>query len=70
MGVDLVVGGGEVALDQEPLVLRVEDRRLVVVARESLDGLSESQSVNITNSVRSSTSRRSIQTPLLPGLFA
>src|SRR5215204_4657510 len=39
MGVDLVVGGGEIALDQEPLVLRVEDRRLVVVARESLDGL-------------------------------
>jgi hypothetical protein len=70
MGVDLVVGGDEVALDQEPLVLGVEDGGLVVVAGEGLDASSESQSVTITNSVLSSTLRRSIQTPRLPGLLA
>jgi ABC-type antimicrobial peptide transport system ATPase subunit len=31
MGVDLVVGAGEVALDQEAVVLGVEDGPLVVV---------------------------------------
>ena len=33
LGVDLVVGGREIPFDREPLILRVEDGGLVVVAR-------------------------------------
>jgi hypothetical protein len=43
VGVDLVVAGNTIALHQEPLVLRVEHGGLMVIAREGLDGLSESQ---------------------------
>jgi hypothetical protein len=70
VGVDLIVGRDEIAFDEEPLVLGVEDGALVFVAGEALTAASESQRVKIMNSVRSSTSRRSIQTPRLPGVFA
>jgi hypothetical protein len=38
-GHDPIVGRLEVALEQEPFVLRVEDGGLVVLARERLDGV-------------------------------
>ena len=67
MGVDLIVGRGEIAFDEEPLVLGVEDGALSYSSpAKALTAASESQGVYIMSSVRSSTSRRSIQAPRLP----
>jgi hypothetical protein len=60
----------QVALDQEAVVVRIETAVSGSSPANPRTLSIESQRVNITNSVRSSRSRRSIQTPRLPAVAA
>jgi hypothetical protein len=60
-----------VALDQETLVLRLDDRGFVVIARERLDRverLLEREGEELRQLAQ--RSRRSVQAPRLPGVSA
>jgi hypothetical protein len=70
VGGDDVVRRALLALDEEAVVLVVEDRALDVVPAKPRTASRSSQRVSIVKRVRSSSSRRSIHTPRLPGVAA
>jgi hypothetical protein len=68
--VDLIVLDRQVTFDEITVVLRIEDGLLRLRPAKAVMASIESHRVNIRNSQRSPTSRRSITAARLPGVQA